>query len=144
MWWTSTHKHEDMQTLRVGSRGRTWDLPFSENFDVLGYRFHRDGKSFQGAERDKHIYRAKTVLLKNKCERVHSHVYSTVLNGSINSPWSGAMITKVRAWEFQMLRLTFRPRMRLDEGRLPNQNITVHEDLLEEDGPAAADGENCE
>ena len=40
--WTSTYKDRD--ALRVGSRGKTWDLPFSEVFDVLGYRFHRDGR----------------------------------------------------------------------------------------------------
>ena len=40
-----------------------------------------------------------------KCKRVHSHVYSTVLNGSSNWPWSGAMINKVRAWEAKILRL---------------------------------------
>ena len=26
LWWTSTHKHEDMRTLRVGGRDRAWDL----------------------------------------------------------------------------------------------------------------------
>ena len=46
---------------------------------------------------------------------MHSHVYSTVLNGSISWPWSGAMMNKVRAWEENVLRLTFRPRMRSDE-----------------------------
>ena len=49
--WTSTHKQEDMATLKVGDRGKTWDLPFRQVFVVLGYRFHRDGKGFQGAER---------------------------------------------------------------------------------------------
>ena len=79
------------------SKEKVWDLPFCEVFDVLGYRFHRDGKGFQGAERstfkalrswwrDKYIDRAKTVSMTTKCERVHSHVYSTVLNGSINWP----------------------------------------------------------
>ena len=62
--------------------------------------------------RDKYIYRSKTVPMTAKCERVHSHVYSTVLNGSINWPWSGATINKVRAW---VLRLTFRPRKRPDK-----------------------------
>ena len=93
---------------------------------VLGYRFRRDGKGFQGAERsmckalrswwrDKYIYRSKTVTMTTKCKRVHSHVYSTVLKGSIDWPWSGAMINKVRAWESQILCLTFRPRMRPNE-----------------------------
>ena len=120
LWWTSTHKHEDVRTLSVGSRDKVWDLPFCEVFDVLGYRFHRDGKGFQGAERsmckalrswwrDKYIYRSKTVPMTTKCKLVHSHVYSTVLNGSVNWPWSGAMINKVRASESQILRHTFRP-----------------------------------
>ena len=84
-----------MRTLRVGGQRH---LPFCEVFDVPGYRFHRDGKGFQGDERsmckalrswwrDKYIYRSK---MTTKCKRVHSHVYSTVLNGSINWPWSGA------------------------------------------------------
>ena len=100
----------------MGSRDKVWNLPFCEVFDVLGYRFHRDGKGFQGAERtmckalrswwrDKYIHRAKTVPMMTKCKRDRSHVYSTALNGSINWPWSGALI----------LRLTFRPRMRPDE-----------------------------
>ena len=51
LWWTSTYKHEDMRSLRVGSRDKVLDLPFWEVFGVLGYRFHRDGKGFQSAER---------------------------------------------------------------------------------------------
>ena len=72
-------------------------------------------KALRSWWRDKYIYRSKTVSMKTKCMRVHSHVYSTVLNVSINWPWSGAMITKVRACESQILRLTFRPRGVLDE-----------------------------
>ena len=92
LWWTSTYKGEKSTVGEV--------------FDVLGYRFHRDGKGFQGDEpcakglrrwRDKYIYRS-TVPMTAKCKRVHAHVYSTVLNGSINWHWSGA-INKVRAWE---------------------------------------------
>ena len=49
--WTSIFKDEGTATLRVGGRGKTWDLPFGEVFDVPGYRFHHDGKGFQGAER---------------------------------------------------------------------------------------------
>ena len=122
LWWTSTHKCEDMTTLRVGSGRKAWDLPFREVFEVLGYRYHRDGTGSQGAERtmckglvswwrDKFIFHSKTVLMVTKCKRVHSHVYCTVLNGSINSSWSVAMIDKVRAWEAKILRFTFRPRM---------------------------------
>ena len=51
LWWTSTHKHEDMTTLSVGSKDKVWDLQFCEVFDVLRYRFHRDGKGLQSAER---------------------------------------------------------------------------------------------
>ena len=39
-----------------------------------------------------------------KRKRVHRHIYSTVLNGSIGWPRSGAMINKVHAWEGQILR----------------------------------------
>ena len=64
-----------------------------EVFEVLEYRYHRDGKGFQGAERtmckgmeswwrDKYIYRSKTVPMIAKCKRVHSHVYSTALNAA--------------------------------------------------------------
>ena len=142
LWWTSTHKHEDTRTLRVGGRDKVRDLPFCEVFDVLGYRFHRDGKRVRGAERSmctlrswwrvKYIYRSKTVPMTTQCKRVHSHVYSTVMNGSF---WS--------AWEGQILRLTFRPRMRPDETWVgyKNKNIVIHEGLLEEDGLVAADGE---
>ena len=65
--------------------------------------------------RDKYIFRSKTVTMTTKCKSVHNRVYSTVLNGSIKWPWSGAMINKVRAWESQILRLRFRPRRILDE-----------------------------
>ena len=44
LWWTSIYKHEDMRTLRVGGRDKMWDLLFCEVFDVLAYRFHRDGE----------------------------------------------------------------------------------------------------
>ena len=109
LWWTTTFKHEDMTTLRVRSRQSLGIFPFREIVEVLRYCYHRDGKEFQGVERtmckgmgswrDKYIYRLKTVPMANKCKRVHSHVYSTVLNGSTNWPWSGAMINKVRALE---------------------------------------------
>ena len=81
LWWTNTHKCEDMTTLRVGSRGNTWDLPFREVFEVLGCRCHLDVKGFQGAERtmckglgswwrDKFIYRSRTVPMKTECRLV--------------------------------------------------------------------------
>ena len=38
LWWTSTHKHEDMKTFRVGTRGVALELPLREVFEVLGYR----------------------------------------------------------------------------------------------------------
>ena len=48
LWWTSTYKDEGAATLK---RGKIWDLPSSELFDVLGCRFHRDAKGFQCTER---------------------------------------------------------------------------------------------
>ena len=49
------------------------------------------------------------------CRRVLSHVKSTALNGSINWPWSAAVINNVRAWEAKILRFTFKPRMKPGE-----------------------------
>ena len=65
--------------------------------------------------RDEHIYRLRTVPNTAKWNRVHSHVCSTVLNGSINWPWNVAMVNKVRPLEAKILRLTCRPRMKQDE-----------------------------
>ena len=44
LWWTSTHHAEEKETLKVENRGLAWDLPFKDVFEVLGCRFHRDGK----------------------------------------------------------------------------------------------------
>ena len=93
--WTSTNEEEDKLTLKVGGRGKDWDLPFREVFDVLGYRFQRDGTGTQRFEktlrkgmgswwRDAKIYPSKSVSLKTKCQRVISHVFSTALKSSAN------------------------------------------------------------
>ena len=50
LWWTSTCQAEE-NTPKVGTGGFTWDLPFKEVFEVLGYRFHRGGKWSQAADR---------------------------------------------------------------------------------------------
>ena len=126
LWWTSTHKFEDVSTLRVGSRGIALNLSFREVFEVLRYRYHWDWKGFQGAERtmckgmvswwrDKTIDRSRTVSMETECRRVHSHVYSTSSSGSIIWPRSGGMINNVRAWEAKKLLLTLRPRMKTEE-----------------------------
>ena len=97
--------------------------------------------------RDKYIYRSRTVSMKNQ---VYACPWSRVQRSpewQYHWPWSDAMIHKVRAWESQILRLTHRAR-RIDFVGHPgfvlqNQNIKVHDGLLEEDEPAAADGGNC-
>ena len=66
--------------------------------------------------RDKFIHRSKNVPILAKCQKVLSNVYSTALNGNINWPWSGATLSKARAWEAQILRLTFRACMFPHEG----------------------------
>ena len=77
LWWTGTHKHEDMKTLRVGSRGKIGDLPFREVFEVLGY--DRDGKGectlCKGFGKYKN--RSRTVPMTTTCRRVHSQACST-------------------------------------------------------------------
>ena len=72
LWWTSSYEEEDKLTLQGGG-GKDWELPFREVFEVLGYRFQRDGKGTQGVEktlrkgmgswwRDTCIYRSKMLL----------------------------------------------------------------------------------
>ena len=110
----------------MGGRYRAWDSsPFCEVFEVLGYRFRQSREEVSKVSNAPcaRAWEAGGVMntsiaqrqfrLAGKCKRVH--LYSTVLNGSINWPWSGAMINKVRAWESQILRLFFRPRRMTDE-----------------------------
>ena len=122
LWWTSSYEEEGQITLKVTGRGKEWDLPFMEVFDVLGYRFQRDGKGTQGVEktlrkgmgcwwRDAYIYRSKSVSLKTKCQRVVSHVFSTALNSSVNWNWTNINARAVQRWETKILRLTLRPKM---------------------------------
>ena len=119
------------------AKGKLGSLPFGEVFDVPGYRFHRDGKGFQGEERtmckclvswwrDRFIYRSKTVLMIVKCWRGHGHVYSTSLTGSINWPSSGAMLTKVLAWKANILHLTFCARKNSGESGVNCRIRTAH------------------
>ena len=83
--------------------------------------------------------------MATKSKRVHSHVYSTVLNGSINWPWSCTMVQKVRIWEVRMLRLTFRPRMKPDETWVTCKTRTSRSmRSCCKNGPAAVDRENGE
>ena len=79
----ATDKEDDVSTLKVESRERTWGVPVMVVCDVLGYRFRRDGKGVQGTEKthsrglgswwgDVYVHRAKSVPLKTKCHRVGS------------------------------------------------------------------------
>ena len=44
-WWTSTHKHEDMKTLRVKSRNRVRDMPFCEHLVTVFIVTGKDSKA---------------------------------------------------------------------------------------------------
>ena len=76
LWWTSTNKEEDERTLKAGSRGKSWDLPLVEAFDLLGFRFRRSGRRIQRTEklskgmgswwRDGYIHRAKSVFFEQE------------------------------------------------------------------------------
>ena len=74
-------KPESLATLKVGKEGLMWDLPHNEVFEVLGSRYHRDGKGFQGEWRtfckgmaswwrDRYVYRRMSVPMKTKCQSV--------------------------------------------------------------------------
>ena len=92
------HEDEDERTLKVGSRGKSWDVPFAEPFDLLCCRFRRTERGIQRTEktlskgmgswwRDGFIRRATSVSLSRKCERVVSHFFSTALGGSVKRLW---------------------------------------------------------
>ena len=51
LWWTSTYNDEDDWTLKVGCKGNSWDVPFVEVFDLLGFRFRRNEKGIQWPEK---------------------------------------------------------------------------------------------
>ena len=51
LWWTSSYEEEDKLTLKVGGRGKDWDLPFREVFDVLGTVFNVMGKAHKGSKK---------------------------------------------------------------------------------------------
>ena len=67
------HEDEDERTLKVGSRGKSWNVPFAEPFDLLCCRFRRTGRGIQRTEktlrkgigswwRDGYIHRAMSVF----------------------------------------------------------------------------------
>ena len=62
-----------------------------------------------------HIYRATTVSLRTTHDTVVGHVFGTALTGSVNWPWSGERVMRVKRWETKVLRVTFRPRTKAGE-----------------------------
>ena len=50
LWWTSTCKDEIERTLKIECKGKSWDLPFVQVFDLLENRFRRTGMGFEGTE----------------------------------------------------------------------------------------------
>ena len=69
LWWTRTHKQEDMWTVRVGA-DRVWDLPFCEVSDVGAESTMC--KCLRRWWRDEYINRSKTVPMTAKCKHAHS------------------------------------------------------------------------
>ena len=113
---------ENGATLELGNRGHTWDLPFKEVFDVLGFRFRGDGKGPQGADRtlcERHGQLARQIHLPvDEC--IHAYEMSESFSvtsvalpfyGSVSWPRSVTRLPKSRAWEAKILRLAFRPEM---------------------------------
>ena len=35
LWWTSTYKDVEEQTSQVDGRGKNWEMPFIEEFNLL-------------------------------------------------------------------------------------------------------------
>ena len=72
--WTSTTGEEVAETVTIGWDGKEWEVPFVRRFEILGYRFRRDGKGSEGGTRlakrfrswwrDRLIYSARDEPLK--------------------------------------------------------------------------------
>ena len=90
--WTRSPIRSRSVNKHLSGRGKS-DIERSGTFssktcDVLGNRFHRDGKGSQVAERtlckgtaswwrDRFFLTDQSVSMRTECRRVHSHVYST-------------------------------------------------------------------
>ena len=72
LWWTNTYKDVEKTPLRVDSRNRASDLPFCGSLRCARIPFSSGREGIR-------------------------HVYSIVLNGSIDWRWSGATINKLRS-----------------------------------------------
>ena len=101
------YEDEDTTTFRVGSRGKTWDLPFSESFDVLGCRFHRDGC----VSEDRKDLVQKFGLVHPCAESWSCPQHCTELQHPLAVEWS--KLDNMRAWEAKILRITFPHQLRL-------------------------------
>ena len=79
--------------MEVRNRRSSCKMSCVEEFGLLEYRFRRNGNGTEGIERtlnkrmtswwrDAHIYRAKSVPMRARCDGVVSLALSTKLNGS--------------------------------------------------------------
>ena len=96
------------------------------------YRFRRT----QGIERtlrqgmtswwrDAHIYRTKSVRMRVNCYFVVNHAPSTKRNGS--GMGVGAVVTKVKRWGPQIMRLTLKSKMKAGDGWVEYRKRTPRE-----------------
>ena len=88
-WWTSTCKAEDEVTLKVWSMDKSWETPFVDVFDLLGYRFRMNGKVFMGPKGrcgKIHTSTGPGVRRWGPSVKVVSNVFIAGLNGSVNWP----------------------------------------------------------
>ena len=61
-------------------------------------------KSMGSWFKEEHLYRSTAISLKQKCERMVSHVYHVASNGCVNLSWSQEEVKKVESWETVMMR----------------------------------------
>ena len=87
LWWTSTHAGEASKPMEIKVVEHCWVQPFLEDFDLLGYRYWRNGKCKIGVERslsgrmnsrnkEAPVCRSKEELLRKKCHSSVTHVSS--------------------------------------------------------------------
>ena len=120
----------------MGSRGRCWDLPCVEAFDLPGCRCRRTGKGIQVTEkrskkwmgscwRDGYTYRAQSVSLSRNVTQWSVTFSALKLECELALEYG-----PVKRWESKILRLTFRPKTvsRRGLGGIPKSMVEGDED----------------
>ena len=128
-------------TLQVGSRDRAWDLFFFEVFEVQGYRYHRDVKGFQGADRTMckgmgswcgQVQACPLPCVQHSSERQHQ----------VALEWSHDQQSTCLGSEYTTYHLQASREAGRNMGGLQNRDSIISAKKLEDDGSTVTDRKN--